>query len=125
MAVRESNNMKQWLIFFLSGVVETANSSIQVFKDLINLKYRHEQEVLPYFGTRRQKNAQNLMLHLYQKPLVNIKEVAELLNIQHNTASTLINDFVKHKVLEKLPGKQRNQLFWFQEYMIIFSRQFN
>ncbi|MFK7794840.1 MAG: Fic family protein [Gammaproteobacteria bacterium] len=125
MAVRESNNMKQWLIFFLSGVVETANSSIQVFKNLIDLKYRLEQEVLPHFGTRRQKNAQSLMLHLYQKPLVNIKEVAELLNIQHNTASTLVNDFVKHKVLEKLPGKQRNQLFWFQEYMVIFSKQFS
>ncbi len=125
MAVREANNMKQWIVFFLSGVVETANSSIQVFRDLIDLKSKLEQEVLPHFGTRRQNNAQKLIQHLYQNPLINIKGVAALLDIKHNTASALVNDFVKYGVLNKLVGKQRNQLFWFQDYMLIFSRQFS
>jgi len=34
MAVRHANHMKQWLIFFLYGVRETAENSIQVFKDV-------------------------------------------------------------------------------------------
>ena len=124
MAVREGDQMQQWLIFFLYGVKETAESSIQVFKDLINLKERIEREMLPHFSTRRQENAQRLMKHLYQNPMVNISMVADLLGLKTNTASMLVNDFVKHGVLHDLTGKQRNRVFWFKEYVLIFKQQF-
>jgi len=123
MAVRESNDMKQWLIFFLYGVVETAKNSIQVFRDVLDLKEKLEREALPHFSTRRQENVQALMTHLYQYPMVTIKDVAELLSTTTNTASSLVSDLVKYNVLEVLAGKQRNRIFWFSEYILIFSRQ--
>ncbi|MBL4608958.1 MAG: Fic family protein [Pseudomonadales bacterium] len=123
MAVRESNNMKQWLVFFLYGVVETAGSSIQVFKDIMVLKERLEREVLPHFSTRRQSNAQALMRMLYQSPAVNIQRVANQLSIKTNTASALVNDFVKWGVLVEMTGKQRNRIFLFSEYILIFNRR--
>ena len=122
MAVREGNKMKGWLIFFLYGVRETAENSIQVFKDILSLKERLEREVLPHFTTRRQKNAQTLMQHLYIKPVLDIKEVTRLLELQANTAAVLVNDFVKHGVLHELTGKQRNRLFLFRDYILIFNR---
>ncbi|MCG8325932.1 MAG: Fic family protein, partial [Thiotrichales bacterium] len=121
MAVRESNDMQQWLIFFLNGVRETAENSIQVFKDIIALKERLEREVLPHFSTRRQNNAQTLMRSLYQHPVVDIKTVARNLNVKTNTASALVNDFVKHGVLVELTGKQRNRAFIFIEYVMLFK----
>ncbi len=123
MAVRESNHMKQWVIFFLYGVVETAKNSIQVFKDIFELKLRLEQKVLPHFSTRRQKNAQTLMKHLYEAPVVNIKSVSELLNIKTNTAAALVKDFVKYGVLKEFTGRQRSQMFWFESYLAIFGKQ--
>lgn len=123
MAVRESNKMKEWLVFFLYGVRETAESSIQVFRDIIVLKERLEREVLPHFSTRRQKNAQTFMKYLYQNPLIDIKVVAKLLGLQANTAASLVNDFVRHGVLYELTGKQRNRIFWFKDYFIIFNRE--
>jgi len=123
MAVHEANKLKDWLVFFLYGVRETAESSIQVFKDILALKERLDREVLPHFSTRRQENAQTLMRHLYQSPLVNIKMVANLLSINMNTAAALVNDFVKHGVLAELTGKRRNRTFWFVEYIAIFSDQ--
>ncbi len=123
MAVRESNNMKQWLIFFLYGVVETAKNSIQVFRDIIALKEKLEREVLPHFSTRRQKNVQTLMTHLYQYPMVTIKDVVALLNTTTNTGAALVSDLVKYSVLRELAGRQRNRVFWFSEYIIIFNRQ--
>lgn len=122
MAVRESDNMKQWIIFFLYGVVETAKNSIQVFRDIITLKEKLEREVLPYFSTRRQENAQTLMRHIYQTPMVSIKDVATLLSIKTNTAAALITDFYKQGVLYELTGKQRNRIFWFKDYVMIFKR---
>ncbi|MDF1645055.1 MAG: Fic family protein [Pseudomonadales bacterium] len=122
MAVREANNIKQWLIFFLHGVIETAGSSIQVFKDIILLKERLEREVLPHFSTRRQANAQALIRMLYQSPALNIQIVANQLDIKTNTASALVNDFVKRGVLVEMTGKQRNRIFLFSEYISIFRR---
>lgn len=122
MAVRQGNELREWLVFFLYGVRETAENSIQVFKDILLLKERLEREVLPHFSTRRQGNVQTLMLHLNQKPFVSINGVAALLGIQHNTAAALVNDFVKHGVLQELTGKQRNKLFWFEDYLLIFKR---
>jgi len=45
MAVRKAHQIKQWLIFFLYGIRETAESSIQVFKDILILKERLERGV--------------------------------------------------------------------------------
>ncbi len=123
MAVRQSNQIKQWLIFFLYGIRETAMSSIQVFKDTLKLKERLEREVLPHFSTRRQENAQTLMQYLYKAPVLDIKRVSSLLGLKPNTAATLVNDFVKYGVLVELTGKQRNRLYLFQEYLLIFKRQ--
>ncbi|MDH3325983.1 MAG: Fic family protein [Gammaproteobacteria bacterium] len=124
MAVREANKMKDWLVFFLYGVCETAENSIQVFKDILLMKERLEREVLPHFSTRRQENAQILMQSLYQSPLLNIKMVAELLGVKTNTAAAMVNDFVKHGILKELTGKRRNRTFWFAEYLFIFNREY-
>ncbi len=122
MAVRDANKMKEWLVFFLYGVRDTAEKSIQVFKDVLVLKQQIEREVLPRFSSRRQENAQRLMEHLYQNPLVNIKAVADLLGLRPNTAATLVYDFVKQGVLSELTGKRRNRLYYFKDYLNIFKQ---
>ena len=123
MSIRQGKPMKEWLIFFLYGVFETAKNSIQVFKDIIELKERLEREVLPHFSTRRQGNAQALMKMLYQTPVIDIKTVAHTFELQINTASALVNDFVKYGVLSELTGKRRNRIFWFKEYVLIFNQK--
>jgi Fic family protein len=123
MAVRLSNNMKEWLVFFLQGTLETAQNSIQVLKDVVALKSRLEATFLPVFSPRRQEGAQALMRHLYQTPVVTVKGVAELLDIQSNTAAALIRDFEKHGVLTLLSSKKRNRSYGFSEYMSLFKKQ--
>jgi Fic family protein len=125
MAVRESNKIKPWLVFFLYGVRETAENSIQVFKDIVALRQRLEKEVLPHFSTRRQQNAQALMQELYQSPVISIKTVVELLGLPHNTAAALVRDFVAHGVLRELGEKKRNRVYWFRDYLSIFAGDSN
>lgn len=121
MAVRDKNQMKEWLVFFLYGVSETAKRSIQVFKDVLTLKESLEREVLPRFSTRRQKNTQRLMKALYQQPTIDIKTVKQLLDIETNTATYLVNDLVKYEILEEMTGKRRNRIFLFKKYLMIFQ----
>ena len=89
------------------------------------LKQRLDSEVLPHFSTRRQQNAQTLMQQLYQRPVINVKGVTELLDLLHNTASALVRDFVAHGVLYELTEKQRNRVYWFKDYVTIFLDEQN
>lgn len=122
MAVRQGNHLREWLLFFLHGVAETAQSSIAVFKSILLLKERIDSDVLPRFGVRRQENAQQLMRYLYRKPVVDVKTVTELLEITQKTAGSLVDDLVSYGVLAEITGQRRNRLFVFREYLGLFTR---
>ncbi|MBU0656213.1 MAG: Fic family protein [Gammaproteobacteria bacterium] len=122
MAVRQGNHLREWLLFFLHGVVETAQSSIAVFKSILLLKERIDRDVLPRFGVRRQENAQQLMRYLYRKPVVDVKTVTELLETTQKTAGSLVDDLVSYGVLAEITGQRRNRLFVFREYLGLFTR---
>jgi len=118
---RVKSDMIAWLRFFLFGVQETAERSIGVFKAILELKERIEREIMPQFHARRQANAQALMRSLYQGPVVNIKGVKTLLNVQTNTASSLIGDFEEYGILKEMTGYKRNRTFVFSEYLLLFK----
>lgn len=122
MAVRQGNHLREWLLFFLHGVAETAQSSIAVFKSILLLKERIDSNVLPRFGVRRQENAQQLMRYLYRKPVVDVKTVTELLETTQKTAGSLVDDLVSYGVLAEITGQRRNRLFVFREYLGLFTR---
>jgi Fic family protein len=121
MAVRHGNHMDQWLVFFLHGVKETAERSIGVFKAILALKERLEREVFPHFSTRKQPNAQALMRLLYERPIMDVKQVSGALKLNANTTNSLMADFVSHGILREITGQRRNRLFAFDEYISIFA----
>ena len=122
MAVRQGNHLRDWLVFFLHGVEETARGSAGVFRAILALKERIEREVLPRFSHRRQENAQQLMRYLYGQPVADVKAVTALLDTTTNTAASLINDMVEHGVLVEMTGQRRNRLFLFHDYLDLFRK---
>lgn len=122
MAVRQGNHLRDWLIFFLHGVEETARGSAGVFRAILALKERIEREVLPRFSHRRQENAQQLMRNLYAQPVTDVKAVTALLSTTTNTAASLINDMVEQGVLVEVTGGRRNRLFLFHDYLELFRK---
>lgn len=123
MAVRQGHHLREWIVFFLHGIKETAEHAIGVFKEILLIKERIEREVLPRFSHRRQENAQKLIRHLYQRPVVDVKQIAELLDTTPNTAGTLVDDLMKHGVLVELTGQQRNRMFVFYDYLVLFGKK--
>ncbi|MYI67854.1 MAG: Fic family protein [Boseongicola sp. SB0673_bin_14] len=120
MAVRQGNHLREWLVFFLHGVEETARASANAFRDILAIKERIERNVLPRFSTRRQDNAQALMHRLYARPVVDVNEAARIIEATTNTADALIMDMVAHGVLVEVTGGRRNRLFVFDEYIELF-----
>ena len=120
MAVRQGNHLRNWLIFFLYGVEETARASADVFRGVIDLKQRIERDVLPRFSARRQNNAHILMRQLYARPVIGVKWVTTIIDASVNTASALIDDMVRLGVLVEITGQRRNRLFVFNDYLNLF-----
>ena len=121
MAVREGNHIKQWLVFFLTGIEVTANQAGQKFKDILALKGRLEAEVLPKFSARRIGNANKLLRSLYGNPVIDALGAKNRLGTAQNTASSLINDFEANGILTEITGLRRNRLFIFKEYVDLFK----
>lgn len=122
MAVRTTNKLEAWLQFFMLGLRETAQHSIQVFKDILKLKEQIESEVLVTFNPKRRSNAHTLIRYLYGSPVVTIKAVKQLLQTQTNTAAALIRDLVTLGILRELTGLKKNRLFIFEPYVRLFRR---
>lgn len=120
MAVRQGHHMREWLIFFLHGVAETARSSADVFRAILALKEQIEREIMPRFSQRRQENAHNLMRQLYAHPVTDIKGATKRLGGTTNTAASLIDDFVRYGILTEITGQHRNRLFVFEKYIELF-----
>lgn len=123
MAVRQGNHLREWLVFFLFGVEETARASASVFRAVLDLKQRIEREVLPRLSARRQDNAQALMRQLYARPVIDVKGAVEIISTSTNTAASLIEDMVTFGVLAEVTGQRRNRLFVFRDYLDIFRQE--
>lgn len=120
MRVRNQNDLTQWLKFFLEGVKQTAENSIQTFKNIISLRDRLERKTIPTLGKKTQ-TAQNLLHFLYGNPVVDSQDIAKELDINISTAHRLIEDFTRLKILKELTGFRRNRLFIFREYINLFE----
>lgn len=116
--VKKSDNMTQWLKFFLNGVVETAKSSIKTFDKITKLSKNIDKK-LEAIG-KKAVNGRKLVELLYSQPKVNAKTVAEKLNISFVSANGLLKTFTEIGVLEEKTGFNRNRYYIFEEYIKIF-----
>ena len=116
--VKKTDNMTQWLKFFLNGVVETAKSSIKTFDRIIKLKNDVDNKISKI--GKKAVNAQRLIELLYSEPKVNSKTVSEKLEISVVSANGLLSTFVEIGILEEKTGFNRNRYYVFEEYVKIF-----
>ena len=116
--VRESNDVGHWVRFFLTAVLETARNGRTAFEGILRIRQEVEQATLTL--GKRAENARHLLNRLYTHPFVTPNEVADLLQVTHQTASTLIHDFERLGILEKSIKVERSQIYVFRKYFDLF-----
>ncbi|MBS67778.1 MAG: cell filamentation protein Fic [Pseudomonas sp.] len=116
--VRSSNDLLHWLRFFLTAVVETATSSKNTFMAIMTLRHEVEHQILTL--GKRAENAKKLLLHLYQRPMVSIGDVSEILDVTHPSAAALVKQLESLDILVETTGYGRNRLYLFHRYFDLF-----
>ena len=116
--VRHSNSIKQWILFFLNGIIETSNNSKETFRQIIKLRQENEEKLLS-LGARASKGRE-LLQYLYSNPVNDIKSFSEALNTTHKTAGKLVASFEELGILKEMSGYKRNKIYSFEKYLNIF-----
>ncbi len=116
--VREQNDMGHWVRFLMAAIRDTALKGRETFQSILSLRQEVEQTTLSL--GKRAENARRLLNHLYRKPFVTPNEVAELLSVTHQTASSLIRDFEELNILKKWEKIGRSQVYVFGRYFALF-----
>ncbi|MEK9603053.1 MAG: Fic family protein, partial [Flavobacteriaceae bacterium] len=114
--VRTKSDMKQWLKYFLVGVIETAEKSSQTLSNILEMKNKLELKINSEFG-RKSQSAMILLQYLLRKPIVNVNQAKEETKLSYNAANSLISDFIKAEILKEVTGYNRNRVFVFDDYI--------
>lgn len=117
--VRISDNLIQWIKFFLTAIIKTAEKGQQTFRDILDLRDEMAGKIVSL--GRRAENARKLILHLYRKPVLSGSAAPELLGLTPRAANALIKDFERLDILKEITGFKRNRVYLFEEYLKLFS----
>lgn len=118
---RSSNDIEQWLRFFLKGVSETATLGKQVLSNVVDLRIVYTDRIRNSVSPRRQTKATELLTVLYKNPYTTSKDVASVLKITHPTANVLIEEMVHTGLLKEVTGHKRNRIYHLWEYQELFA----
>jgi len=117
--VRTHGDWGSWIEFFLKGVIEVSNNSIETAKRIIRLKDHTMNKLLEnnIGGT----SAIKLVDLLFDRPVISSTSVAEELHISMQAATLLLAKFEKLKIIQEITGKKRYRKYIFVDYMKIIQ----
>ena len=117
--VRTKNDIGQWLKFFLTGIIQTAENGEATLHKITDLKATTERERILTMGKRAKKGAVFLYA-LFSRPVVTIKDVQTITGLSPKAANDLVQAFLTAGILKETTGYQRNRVFSFEDYLRLF-----
>ncbi len=118
--VRDKNDLMHWLKYFLVGVDETARQASNTLSDILKLKGKLENDLRNKAG-RRTDSALALLLHLFEKPIIRVRQVEEICELSTKAANDLVSLFAQQGLVKETSGQKRNRLFLFDPYIKLFG----
>lgn len=121
-AVRDSGAWEAWLEFFLRGVVEVSEQATETARRILRLREEHRLTITEKLG-RAAGNGHRVLEHLYEHPIVSVKNVQELIGTTYPAANDLVAKFVESGILDEITGQARNRRFRYERYISLFHEQ--
>lgn len=119
MRVRTNNDLGQWLKFFLTGIIETAQKGVETFDGILQLQKEIEEKLKILKG--RAADAKLLMDYLYTRPIIYANKVNEVIGKSPASAYKLLRDLQELEVIDEITGSERGRLYAFSNYLNLFN----
>ncbi len=118
-SVRYEGNWERWIEFFLRGVIETSESSIETARKIIflqnDLKNRLVEHSIGGVASLR------FIDFIFGNPIVSSSTVAEELSLSRQTATSILNKFEEAGIITEITGQKRFKKYVFDEYLRIIQ----
>jgi Fic family protein len=118
--VRRKGNYEQWVLFFLTAILESSQDAIHTIDELTKL---HEENVRVVENMGRARiNVKVLFEYLESNPIIDIGKTADALGLSYNTVSSAVKRLVDAGVLIQTEDAARNRTFAYEDYLDILRK---
>lgn len=118
MAVRLRNDLLHWILFFLSGVEETAKKGCEVFRQIMLLQ--QEWQTLIMSMGKRAESASQVLKIFYAHPIQKPQSIEQALGVSAATTNSLLISLEKIGILREITGNRRGRIYEMTRYLEIF-----
>jgi Fic family protein len=119
-AIRDGGDWENWLKFFLRGIAEVSLEATETARNIVSLRENHREIITREFG-RVAGNGMIVLESLFRHPIVDVKRIAELLEVTYPAANNLVTKFVEHGLLSEITGQARYRRFRYGTYIDLFA----
>jgi Fic family protein len=119
MRIRTDGAWEDWLVFFLTGLVEAAEQAADTAEAIHTLREEHRHRLEEAGGTL---NDMALLDRLFGQPLVNAAWIVQQIMVSQPTANGMLNRFQSAGILRETTGFKRNRIYRYDAYMSLFDQ---
>ncbi len=119
-AVRDRGEWEEWLAFFLTGVTEVSGEATETARRITVLREIHRAAITERLG-RAAANGYRILEHLYERPVLSVKQVQALTGTTYPAANELVGKLVQAGILTEITGHSRNRQFLYRDYLDLFG----
>ncbi len=119
-AIRDRGAWEAWLAFFLRGVSEVSAQASETARRILSLRENDRTLIAERLG-RAAGSGHRVLEHLYERPIVSVNEVRDLIGFTYTAANQLVDRLVEIGVLEEITGQARNRRFRYAAYISLFD----
>lgn len=119
MRTRTHNDLKQWIKFFLVGVIETSKKGVETFDGILKLQKEIDEKLSSFKG--KTEDARKIISILYENPIIEVQKVERIIGKSHMSAYKQISILEGLGILKEITGGQRGKIYAFQEYLNLFK----
>jgi len=110
-----------WLEFFLDAVIDTANDSIQICKEITKLR-EDDMAKFQVLAKRESESGVAIIRKLYAQPIIRTRTIMEWTGFTRTGSQKLIDRFVNLEILEPKNEKETyDRSYIYRTYLSIFT----
>ena len=117
--VRTRSKWDAWIVFFLTGVIESSNQAVETAESILKLCRQDEEKV-----AQNVHSPTALQVHKFAQnmPIVSVPMLATKLTQTPPTLRKAVEALCKLEILSEISGKRRDRIYQYKTYMSILER---
>ena len=118
MDVRLKGHYEQWIKFFIDGIIEAGNNSLECIELLISLNEKNTR-LIEEKVTGSKKTVFDVFNYIQSNPIINIPKTARKIGKAYNTIAAAITQLQNLGILKIKHEQDRNRVYIYEDYLAI------